>query len=258
MVSVRKKVGVIFVVVIVILSVQITAADETFWKNLTKQDIFEKTEEGWELDNIRLCTGKANAPIVNEPLTITQQYCYKMHKYADGTSFKLEGYCADETVYFVVYRDDVKIYGVSKSTDSNGEVKFTFTFKEPGYYAYQVYNEYQRKYWKVRGKSFENDKLYLKRIYVEPEPTPMPVRDSDGDGLTDEQERNAGTDPNNVDTDGDGYWDANDANPLDSSIPASTASQTPTPSIPAFQIIHAIVGLLAVAYILRMRFYRLS
>ena len=45
MVSVRKKVGVIFVVVIVILSVQITAADETFWKDLTKQDISEKTEE---------------------------------------------------------------------------------------------------------------------------------------------------------------------------------------------------------------------
>ncbi len=31
--------------------------------------------------------------------------------------------------------------------------------------------------------------------------------DSDGDGWSNTQEKTAGTDPNNVDTDGDGYWD---------------------------------------------------
>jgi hypothetical protein len=43
--------------------------------------------------------------------------------------------------------------------------------------------------------------------------------DSDGDGWTDIQERAAGTDPFNVDTDIDGIWDPYDENPLDPSIP---------------------------------------
>ena len=75
--------------------------------------------------------------------------------------------------------------------------------------------------------------------------TPTPsytAEDSDGDGLTDEQERSAGTNPHNVDTDGDGYWDINDPNPLDSSVPT-----------PGFKAIFTIAGLLAVAYLVRRR-----
>ncbi|MDY6964804.1 MAG: PGF-CTERM sorting domain-containing protein [Halobacteriota archaeon] len=68
------------------------------------------------------------------------------------------------------------------------------------------------------------------------------TEDSDGDGLTDEQEISAGTNPNNVDTDGDGYWDINDPNPLDSSVPT-----------PGFGAIFTIAGLLAVAYLVRRR-----
>lgn len=45
--------------------------------------------------------------------------------------------------------------------------------------------------------------------------------DSDGDGWTDVQEKIAGTDPNKVDTDDDGYWDPQDPNPLNPSIPAN-------------------------------------
>ena len=52
--------------------------------------------------------------------------------------------------------------------------------------------------------------------------------DSDGDGWTDSEEQKAGTNPHKVDTDGDGYWDPHDANPLDSSIPLQAT--TPTPS----------------------------
>jgi beta-lactamase superfamily II metal-dependent hydrolase len=55
--------------------------------------------------------------------------------------------------------------------------------------------------------------------------------DSDGDGWPDSQEISAGTDPESVDSDGDGYWDPHDPNPLDANIPvAGTATPTPTPT----------------------------
>ena len=79
-------------------------------------------------------------------------------------------------------------------------------------------------------------------------PTPLtPIPDSDGDGWDDEQERRAGTNPYNVDTDGDGIWDSKDPNPLVASTP------TPTTPIPAFQIIPAIVALVGVAYLFLLR-----
>ena len=61
--------------------------------------------------------------------------------------------------------------------------------------------------------------------------------DSDGDGWSDVQEMTAATDPNNVDTDSDGYWDPHDPNPLDAEIrreevitEPEVASPVPTPS----------------------------
>ncbi len=48
------------------------------------------------------------------------------------------------------------------------------------------------------------------------------VIDADGDGWSDIQEERAGTNPNEPDTDGDGYWDPKDANPLDPNIPSIT------------------------------------
>ena len=53
--------------------------------------------------------------------------------------------------------------------------------------------------------------------------------DSDGDGWSNTQEKTAGTDPNNVDTD-DGYWDPHDPNPLDPNIPVDKGLPKPTPS----------------------------
>ena len=57
------------------------------------------------------------------------------------------------------------------------------------------------------------------------------VVDSDGDGWSDEQELNAGTDPENKDTDGDGYWDPLDENPLDPDIPVPVATPTPVETV---------------------------
>ena len=72
---------------------------------------------------------------------------------------------------------------------------------------------------------------------------PSSTKDSDGDGWTDAQEKVAGTDPKNVDTDGDGYWDPHDPNPLDPNIPVNKglpktkpspkATSTPTSATPA-------------------------
>jgi hypothetical protein len=60
--------------------------------------------------------------------------------------------------------------------------------------------------------------------------------DSDGDGWSDAQEKLAGTDPQKLDTDNDGYWDPHDANPLDADIPVvggaakqSEAAEQPAP-----------------------------
>lgn len=54
--------------------------------------------------------------------------------------------------------------------------------------------------------------------------------DSDGDGWPDAQENIAGTDPNDVDTDDDGYWDPHDPNPLDSNIPEPAATPSTSPA----------------------------
>ena len=58
--------------------------------------------------------------------------------------------------------------------------------------------------------------------------------DSDGDGWSDFKEKNAGTNPYNVDTDNDGIWDPHDPNPLVafSSTPTSTATPVSGESYP--------------------------
>ena len=52
--------------------------------------------------------------------------------------------------------------------------------------------------------------------------------DSDGDGWGDFKEKNAGTNPYNVDTDNDGIWDPHDPNPLIAFSTTPTTITTPT------------------------------
>ncbi len=64
--------------------------------------------------------------------------------------------------------------------------------------------------------------------------------DSDGDGWSDEKEKEMGTNPYSVDSDGDGLKDPEDPNPT-----------VPDKKTPGFEIVFAISGILAVAYLLR-------
>ena len=142
-------------------------------------------------------------------------------------------------VAFRIYHEDFYVTGDSTTTDEKGEFYLTFIApKEPGYY----------KLCKDATGFYPFDELsFSGTVHVKPAPTPTPIPDSDGDGWDDEQERRGGTDPHNVDTDGDGIWDPKDPNPLVAPTPT-----LPT-SIPAFQIIPAIAGLLTIAYLLMKR-----
>jgi len=65
--------------------------------------------------------------------------------------------------------------------------------------------------------------------------------DSDGDGWSDFKEKNAGTNPYNVDTDADGIWDPHDPNPLIAS--STTPTETPVSTItPKSETTSAIVS----------------
>lgn len=60
------------------------------------------------------------------------------------------------------------------------------------------------------------------------------ILDSDGDGWSNSQEKVAGTAPDSVDTDGDGYWDPHDPNPLDPNVPVGNGlpESAPEPASP--------------------------
>jgi uncharacterized repeat protein (TIGR01451 family)/PGF-CTERM protein len=67
--------------------------------------------------------------------------------------------------------------------------------------------------------------------------------DSDGDGWSDEKEREMGTNPYSVDSDSDGLKDPEDPNPT---VPEEKKT-------PGFEVVFAIAGLLAVAYLAKGR-----
>lgn len=134
-----------------------------------------------------------------------------------------------------------------------------FTFKPQ---AIDDYYFYFHDPFGVKIISFKLTSHWYETEYKTSSPTPMPtptlIPDSDGDGWTDDQERRAGTDPYKRDTDNDGYWDPQDPNPLDPTIPmplptVTPMRPTPTPVSPGFEAMFAIAGLLTATYLFRRR-----
>lgn len=158
------------------------------------------------------------------------------------------------SIHADVFKDDIWVtYGYGNIT-----AKGTYKLKmhapsEVGYYKINVYSDDIPSFGKLISCS---GTVYVKATST-PAPTPSP-KDSDGDGWTDDQEKRAGTYPYKKDTDNDGYWDPQDPNPLDPTIPISIPTvtptpPTPTPASPGFEAMFVIIGLLAVAYLVKRR-----
>lgn len=121
-------------------------------------------------------------------------------------------------MYLEIYRGGVLVDEHRELSDSEGEVNFMVIFREPGYYAYKLYTD-----WEIVNKRIPEGTC---KFYVKPGPTPTAV-------------------PATL------IPVAPTATPTVK--PATTPTSVPITAIPAFQIIPAVVALLAVAYLLRRR-----
>ena len=139
------------------------------------------------------------------------------------------GYVSNSQVTFCIYKDDLYVFSGSVWTNESGIYKFnTFIPRESGYYKATV----------MYGGHPCNISFHASEKSNQ--------IDLDGDGWGDEQERRAGTDPHNVDTDGDGIWDPKDPNPL-------VAPTSMLEEIPGFEAMFAIMGLSVVICFLRRK-----
>jgi hypothetical protein len=147
---------------------------------------------------------------------------------------ELDAYVSNDLIAITIMKEGLIVFQESAITDKSGDFKNDhFIPLESGYYELIIESD-------IGNKKYR----YNSSFHVSKKPTHV---DSDGDGWDDELERRAGTDPYNIDTNGDGIWDPKDHNPLVAPTP------TPPTSIPAFQIILAIVALFVVAYLSRRR-----
>ena len=147
-----------------------------------------------------------------------------------------------------IFKDDLEIpfYGSYGHDDVNDTGEYEIKMRAPrevGYYKINVHS--------INIPEYPSKLIsYSRTLYVEATPTPIPpLTDSDGDGWIDAQERRAGTYPNKKDTDNDGYWDPQDPNPLDPTIPLSASTPTPEEA-PGFETMFTIMGLLVVVCLL--------
>ena len=83
-------------------------------------------------------------PVVNEPSTLRVHTHYYLEKREGDDGFILQGGCVDELVYLDIYKNDVVVDDYNAWSDSEGEVKFTVTFRKSGYYAYKVYTKWEK------------------------------------------------------------------------------------------------------------------
>ncbi len=214
MISARSKVGTIFVLVIlVMLTAVVTCEAKESWhvipEDMSIYQINEKLTKGWQLSFLPTScswedpeTPWEEKIIVNEPVKFRVWIRYELVRNIDGDMYEFTGLCLDEQVYLDIYKDDLIIDDHTGQIGSNGLINFSVTFKEPGYYGYKVYSEWEKEHGRIPERT---EKFY---VYPVPSPSPIPT-----------------------------------------ASPSET--QTPTPTPPGFEVIFAIAGLLAVAYIVR-------
>lgn len=155
-------------------------------EDLARDGITLKESEGWRLDSIVTlpvfstdASGRRvpswggigrgeyeTVPIVDRQTTLVVGSHYILGKYASGDTYVLQGGLAKALIFLKIYKNDVEIISSTSISDSNGIAEFNITFREPGYYAYEVYTDWKEK---------EISKKFNETFYVKPAPTSTAV-----------------------------------------------------------------------------------
>ncbi|MCK4733657.1 MAG: hypothetical protein KAT65_14480 [Methanophagales archaeon] len=215
----KWKIGVALVLLILFLPM-IANAEETT-KVYSIEEIITYKQKGWDVD---MFIGYDAPTIgldlreikVGENVLINGSVCVDLVK--DNGS--LGGHISNYPFGFQIYKNEMDLDLIVQISDDNGEFSASFIPKEYGYYKAVVKSPHE---WMPYSSGFPplDDSYNKNPIYFY-----ISEKDSDGDGVPDQYD-----------------YDSYDPN-----IQSRSDIKTP-----AFEAIFAIVGLLAVAYLLRRR-----
>ena len=217
----KWKTGMVLVLLILILFLPMIANATETTKVYSREEIMAYKQKGWDA-NVFI---GYDAPTifldlkemeVGENVLINGSVCVDFVK--DNET--LGGHISNYPFGFQIYKNEMDIDLIVQISDDNGEFSASFIPKESGYYKAVVKSVHE---WMPYSSGFPPlDYSYNKKpIYFY-----VSEKDSDGDGVTDKY----------------------DYDPYDPNIQSRSDVKAP-----AFEAIFAIVGLLAVAYLLRRR-----
>ena len=187
------------------VTINVTGIEEPDPIPMTIDQIDNLLIEGWEIGN---CSDSYSGDLITTSaddifyIEGDKAECILKNKKTDK---RVSVYPVGLRVEADIFKDDLKI-----PPSGHGEVN------ESGAYSIQTHAPSEVGYYKINIYSVQYELIsHTRTLQIVATP------DSDGDGWTDDQERGAGTDPHNVDTDSDEIWDPKDPNPL--------VAPTPTP-----------------------------